>query len=308
MLTKKYLLTALLLISMPTQAVEVVNTVKPIQLIALAIMQGAKPPQQLLPSNTSPHDYQMRPSDMRKLQRADIVFWVGPSLERFLVKAKDARQPKTHWIELQALFERDDETDNEDKEQLDHAEHRAHEDHEDRDDHHDHEGLDPHIWLSPEQTALIAKHMASVLGQVDPSHSETYRINLENFLTRLADLDQELKKQLAGVKDKGYFVFHDAYGYFEKHYGLNHQGAFSLSPDRMPGAKRLQDIRQQLESGDVHCVFTEPQFKPAMVREITDGLNINTDELDPLATLVTPSPNGYFLFLQQLAAAFTRCL
>ncbi len=307
MLTKKYLLAALLLISTPIQAVEVINTVKPIQLIALAIMQGTKQPQQLLSSHSSPHDYQMRPSDMRKLQSADIVFWVGPSLEKFLVNTKQARQPKTHWIELQALFEGGD-----DVEKIEHADDEGVDkealDHDEPQDHHGHDGLDPHIWLSPKQTALIAKRMASVLVKVDPSRSDTYRINLENFLTRLADLDHELKMQLAGVKDKGYFVFHDAYGYFEQHYGLNHLGAFTLSPDRKPGAKRLRDIRQQLESSEVHCVFTEPQFKPAIVREITDGLNINTDELDPLATSITPSPNGYFLFLQQLAAAYTRCL
>ena len=117
-----------------------------------------------------------------------------------------------------------------------------------------------------------------------------------------------MNKQLSGIRNQGYFVFHDAYGYFEEHYRLRNLGAFTLNPERRPGAKHLQNIRAELESSNAKCVFTEPQFKPAIVSSITDGLDITSAELDPVATTINPTPEGYFLFLQQIANAYRSCL
>ncbi|OMH25951.1 hypothetical protein BGP75_24535 [Motiliproteus sp. MSK22-1] len=290
--------------TMPVQAIEVITTIKPIQLIALSITKGTKEPQMLLPAHSSPHDYQMRPSDMQKLQKADLVFWVGPSLERFLSNVQETSPESTNWIELQALFESEatqsqiKTTENSDE--MEHASEHQQD--------HNHEGMDPHIWLSPIHAGIIARKIAATLIESDPESTQTYSDNLAEFLKQLQKQDLSLKKQLSEIKDSGYYVFHDAYGYFERHYGLHHLGAFTLSPDRKPGAKRLQNIREQLESSDVRCVFTEPQFKPSMVRAITEGLKVNTQELDPLATSIALHANGYFMFLQQLADSYVACL
>jgi ABC-type Zn2+ transport system substrate-binding protein/surface adhesin len=73
----------------------------------------------------------------------------------------------------------------------------------------------------------------------------------------------------AGTAEReGYFVFHDAYGYFEKHYGLTSLGHFTVNPEIQPGAQRLHEIRTQLVEQKATCVFAEPQFRPAVIEAV----------------------------------------
>ena len=69
----------------------VVTTVKPLQLIAAAVLDGIAVPEVLLPPAASPHNYALRPSDRRLLATADRIYWVGPDLERFLQRLLESQ-------------------------------------------------------------------------------------------------------------------------------------------------------------------------------------------------------------------------
>lgn len=79
--------------------------------------------------------------------------------------------------------------------------------------------------------------------------------NLKDFEAQLAATDKQVGNELAPLKGKGYFVFHDAYGYYEKHYGLTPLGHFTVNPEIQPGAQRLHEIRTQLVEQKATCVF-----------------------------------------------------
>ncbi len=315
------------------QPASVLATLKPLQLIALAITEGISQPQQLLPSNASPHDYQLRPSDMRKLQDADLLIWVGPELERFVAKPLSQRSAEKALLTLQTLVQTPPPQAHPQRQSLQQAEpqpfrqhdqHETHETHEHETHKHEphekpapgieahdagsHHGADLHLWLGPDQAAMIADAIATSLVQLDPANAAGYRHNLARFLTRLTALDEQLQQQLSAVRERGYFVFHDAYAAFEAHYHLRHLGAFTLNPQRQPGARHLADIRRQLQNSQAYCVFAEPQFKPAVLQAITEGLPVGHGELDPLATAVPATADGYLIFLQQLADSFSDCL
>lgn len=106
----------------------------------------------------------------------------------------------------------------------------------------------------------------------------------------------------------GYYVFHDAYGYFEQDYGLNHLGQFTVSPERKPGAKTLIKIKKALAKGDAKCVFSEPQFTPAVVESVTRGSQAKQGVLDPIGTGIQVGPGSYFTFIQSITDSFTECL
>lgn len=313
-------------ITLAAEPPKVLTTLKPLQLITTAITEGVTTPELLLGANTSPHDYQMKPSDMKKLASADLVIWVGPSMENFLVKPL-SRQDVL--LTLQDVVDEDTEVSQDEhghenhqhEEDAHHASHDSHQDdhhkdHEDdhaeevQDDHHGHShgGTDPHIWLSPDSAEKIAVAISQKLSEIDPAHSSLYDANLEKFTTELTQLDLRISQQLSSLQGIGYFVFHDAYSQFESHYGLNHLDAFTLSPEIKPGAKKLNSIRNAILDRQVACVFKEPQFTPAVVTAITKGLDVNIGELDPLASNVEVSASGYFGFLQSLADSFEQCL
>ncbi len=132
--------------------------------------------------------------------------------------------------------------------------------------------------------------------------------NLQHFQTELADTDKRISAQLAPVRNKGYFVFHDAYTYFEKHYGLSPTGHFTVNPEIQPGAQRLHQIRTQLVEQKAVCVFAEPQFRPAVIDAVARGTAVRKGTLDPLGTDISLSKDSYVKFLSQLSSQYEACL
>jgi zinc transport system substrate-binding protein len=99
-----------------------------------------------------------------------------------------------------------------------------------------HEGADPHIWLGPTQAKVIAKAIATELGagSCQPGALCRQSRGLRGQGGRQGQGD---RRQMKAVDQKGYFVFHEAYGYWERHYGMSSKGHFTVSPER----RRRQD-------------------------------------------------------------------
>jgi zinc transport system substrate-binding protein len=278
-----------ILFSEPSQAMRVLTSIKPIQLISYELMSGVAIPEVLLGPNTSPHDYALRPSDVKRIHRADLVVWFGPGLEPFLAKMLSHRENVLTISRIPGIrFRHFSETH--------------------QDDGHHHGTLNPHFWLGIDVVKQVAKGISTALIRLDPGHTGQYRQNLEKFLSRLQQTDQQIRQQLSAVHQRPYYVFHDAYDYFEAYYHMNNIGHFTVSPERKPGAKTLIRIRQTLKQQSGVCIFSEPQFSPAVIDAVTRGTNAKKGVLDPLATDIPVGPGSYFTFLQTLSDHFIECL
>ncbi|MBL0621360.1 zinc ABC transporter substrate-binding protein ZnuA [Aeromonas veronii] len=304
------LFTALLAVSLPVRAIEVLTTIKPLGFIAAAITDGVSEPKVLLPTGASPHDFSLRPSDIRSINSADLVVWVGPELEGFMAKplANHPHALALTQVEGMPLFNyaTQDSHDSHDHDDHDHAAHE-HGDHDEGHEGHHHEGVDPHIWLGPTQAKMIAKAIASELGKLDPANQARYGANLAAFDAKVDAKDKVIAGQMKAVNEKGYFVFHEAYGYWERHYGMSSKGHFTVSPERRPGAKTLVDIRKALEEKQASCIYAEPQFSPAVIESVARNTGAKVLLLDEVGEQVPLGPDGYPQFMQQLADAFTQC-
>lgn len=296
--------------SLAAQPPQVLTTLKPLQLIAEAITDGISTPEVLLAPGASPHDYALKPSDSRKLANADVLMWIGPDMEAFLTRSAEQRPAATvltlaDVLNLKVRGKEEEHHDDEDHE-AEHEEADHHDEHEEG--HHHHGGYNPHMWTSPALAIEAAHALTEKLREADPSNASRYVENFKRFEDGVNAEDARIKALLAPVKSSGYYVFHDAYHYFEEYYGLNHLGEFTVNPERTPGAKHLSEIRHALEAGQARCVFTEPQFTPAVVEAITRGLDVHQAALDPLATDIKNGPEGYEQFLDELAHGFANCL
>ena len=145
------------------------------------------------------------------------------------------------------------------------------------------------------------------LSRLDPVNQARYRENSQALLIKLTRQDEDLKSELAGVKGAPYLVFHDAYQYFESHYGLNAIGSVTVSPNQMPGVKRLSELRNKIRNSKVRCIFSEPQFEPKLVEMLIEGSSAKSGVLDPLGSKLSPSTDAYFVLLRNLATSLTRC-
>ncbi len=266
-----------MLLSSPSAlaAPSVLVTVKPVHSLVAGIMEGVGEPALLLPAGASPHSYSLRPSDARKLARADLIIRVGPALETFLARPLANIARRAHVITLMRDNGRD---------------------------------ADPHIWLDPDEAGRIVTRVTAALGRADPDNAQRYDENGRKTRARINRLDAEIAASLKPVRSLPYIVFHDGYRYFEQHYGLNHVAAIAASPDRKPGARRLRGIRDIIRAEGAKCVFTEPQFSPSLARALTRDADVRLAALDPLGVDIAPGPDGWFKMMRRLAGSLRACL
>ena len=283
-----------------------VASVKPLGFIAAAIADGVTPVEVLLPDGASEHDYSLRPSDIKRLRGADLVVWVGPEMEAFMPKAV-AQLPPQKSLELaglasvKPLLVRGEEED-------EHEHDSAGQGHDEEAHHHHHGEYNMHLWMSPEIARQSAVAIHAKLLELMPQRRDKLDANLQRFEAELATADTQIGTQLAPVKGKGYFVFHDAYTYFEKHFGLTPTGHFTVNPEIQPGAQRLHQIRTELVEHKATCVFAEPQFRPAVIDAVARGTQVRSGTLDPLGTNIAVDRDSYVKFLSQLSSQYASCL
>ncbi len=375
--------------------INAVATIKPIHSLAAAVMEGIAQPYLVVKSADSPHGYQLRPSDARKFEQADAVFWIGPNFETTMNRVISNLSQNAVIVELSevgglTLFEfresidehgHDEHHDGEEDEHAeheeehddhghdhakhdedhdehkhaeheeehddhghDHAEHdedhgehehaeheEEHDDHghdhaehdeehdehmhaeheEEHDDHHDHDhagGIDMHVWLDIGNAKLMSQAIAEALSHAYPQYEQELQSNLKRVLTKLDALETELHAQAESIGDKPYIVFHDAYQYLEKSFGLNNVGAVHVNPERSPGARKIGELRETVHRTGAVCAFAEPQFNSRVLDVVVEGAEIRMGVLDPLGADIEPGPEAYFQLMRNLIGALRDCL
>jgi len=299
---------SLLLTGTAMAAPIVVASTKPVHSLVSAVMAGVGEPTLIVKGAASPHTYSLRPSDASALENADIVFWTGHGMELFLADALETLSTKAQTVEL---------AESEGIELLPMREGGAFEPHSHGDEDHEHEGHDHaheheegdmHFWLDPENAKLMVANIAQVLSKADPENEATYQANAEFEIEALGALENEISQTLDGVKDKPFIVFHDAYQYFENRFGLEVAGTITVSPEAMPGAARVNELRTKVGELGATCVFAEPNFEPAIVSTIVEGTEAKAGVLDPEGSALTEGPGLYGDLLRSIAAGLVDCL
>lgn len=303
-------LAALLLGSAPAfaEVPKVVATIKPIHSLVAAVMGDLGTPSLIVRGAASPHTYSLKPSEAGALEAADIVFWTGHGMEVFLEDSLSTLAPGATVVELGHVPEIDllpvreggmfeaHEHDGEEE----HHEHAAHD--------HEHGGMDMHMFLDPANAKAMVTAIASTLSEADPKNAAAYAHNAEAERAALDQLQSDLSAKLAPVRDRPFVVFHDAYQYFERAFDLTIAGSITVSPDTMPGADRIAEVREKLKTLSTACVFAEPQFDPRIVDVLIEGTSAGRGTLDPEGADLPEGPDLYPQLLTRLADSLVECL
>jgi zinc transport system substrate-binding protein len=154
----------------------------------------------------------------------------------------------------------------------------------------------------------MVAEIARVLADADPANAEKYKANAAKSDAAIVALAGDIARELEPVKGKPFVVFHDAYQYFERRFGLSALGSITLNPEAKPSAKRLTEIRKKLGALSASCVFSEPQFQAKLVAAATEGTSARSGILDPEGALVEPGPRAYETLLRNLATGLKTCL
>jgi zinc transport system substrate-binding protein len=284
---------------------KILATIKPVHALVAQVMGATGEPQLLVGGSASPHAYVLKPSDAKKLAVADLVFRMSAEVEPFTIKAAKTLPKTTALVTLQqapgvvTLPQREGGAFEDHRDEPGHG--HAHGDHKSGD-------VDGHVWLDPANAKAMLDQIAATLAARTPTLAATYRANALAAKAGIDTLAADLERELAPLAGKPYVVFHDAYQYFERRFGLTVVGSITVNPEIPPSGKRLSTLRAKITKLGATCVFGEPNFDGKVIATITEGTAARTGTLDPEGAALQPGPALYDTLMRNLAANVKACL
>jgi zinc transport system substrate-binding protein len=218
----------------------------------------------LVSENQSPETYQPSPRELQALAGSTLWFTTGTPVESALRSRLQSMLPGLHVVPTHAELEVIDEH---------HCEHHDHD--------HDHGEMDPHVWVSPRNTARQAAVMAAALQERLPDRAVEIGAALQALQTELDQLDRELTALLEPVHGRTFYVFHPAFGYFARDYGLRQEAV--ESGGLAPSPRRLAELLRSLQAQGATTVYVQPQHSPQTVQPLAREAELKVVTLDPLA-------------------------
>lgn len=300
----------------------VVVSIKPLHSLVSAIMRGVGEPTLLVNGASSPHTYYMTPTEGYALNTAQLVFWIGPKLETFLIKplqnlptsAQILRMDTAPGVQRLPLRETplllpSSKLESQNADANSDSEHEGEEG-----EFHTHsaaasrESYDPHIWLSPANARQMISVITAALSAQDPRNASLYEKNRVRLDQDLEKLQQRIHTLIQPLSKKRFVVFHDAYAYFEREFNLQPGLALTLNPQHLPGARRLATLQKAMQEEGVHCIFTEPQFHSKFLDLLMEETKTRHSVLDPLGSTLKNGPDLYIQLIDAMARSFEDCL
>lgn len=283
---------------------EVLASIKPVQALVKMVMGNLGTPGVIMPATASPHMFTLKPSQAKMLESAEVVFWIGPTLETTLQGPLQNLASNARVIELLEvpgldLIKLTDEHDDEHT-----TERTVHE----REREHDHGDVDPHIWLSPSNARIMLDAIAATLSNIDPNNAPDYAKNVKKAKKRITILIRKTKEFTDAMRPTPYLVQHDGFAYLAREFGFNEVGHIQTMPGREPGAKHVAELLEQIKSQNVKCLFHETQFSPKLARTLEKETGVLLREIDPIGIDVTLSETAYVRIIQGIIVSMESCL
>lgn len=277
-----------LLLSTPLLAdkpLNVVTTIKPIHSILAGLLKGTQPPTLLIDDQQLPYNYQLNETQKESIHGADLLVWVGPELEKFMLEPVERLSQQTTVLTL---------LDNEEIKVLPSR--------------WEGQGRDPFFWLDSRNVIILADELARVLMRIDPDRKALYERNRQQQLSRLAELDRQLEYGYRGLKSGIGMAYFDTLQYFEQAYALKIRGVVTQSPSMPVSGKSLLVNRAKLASGDYSCLLTEQQSAMEQLALLTNQITLNITPLDSFGSRLPPGTDHYFKLMKQNTDAIKQCL
>jgi zinc transport system substrate-binding protein len=232
----------------------------------------------------NPHNYEPKPRQMAQIAKAKLYFAVGVDFEMKWLERFKSTNPDMQIIHTEDGIRK--------------IPMKAHHHHDENEPHHheekapppregtlppphDHGILDPHIWLSPPNVMIIARNIVTALVSIDPKNKDVYEANYKQFIIDLINLDAAIRSVFTNSDAKRFMVFHPAWGYFAKAYGLE-QIPVEIE-GKEPKPKDLQHLIEHAKEHGIKVIFVQRQFSSTSAEAVAKEIKGRVAFVDPLA-------------------------
>jgi zinc transport system substrate-binding protein len=253
----------------------VVAAFYPIALAAQEIGGDTVTVDNLTPPGVEPHDFELSGKDVRAVDDAEVVLYIGSGFQPALEEAIDATSANA--VDLLEAVE---------------TQEGGGEEH----------GVDPHVWLDPVRYAAIAKRIGEELHR---------SAEAEAFVAKLTALDQDFRSGLSRCERDEIVTSHAAFGYLAGRYGLKQVAITGLSPEAEPTPRDLEQVVDQVRAVGATTVFFETLISPRLAETVAREVGAETAVLNPIEGLTEQEVSGgedYFSVMRENLAALQKAL
>ncbi len=256
----------------------VITAFYPLQYAAERVSGGHADITSLTQPGAEPHDVELRPKDVARLNDADLVVYLRgfqPALDDSI--AQVAESDVLDVGAIPGVLDRGG-TDDE------HADHT-----------HDTAGTDPHFWLDPLRLATVGDELAERLARLDPEHAAAYRRHAKELRDDLEALDDDYAAGLASCASRVLVTSHESFGYLARRYDLEQIGVEGLVPDQEPSPAQISEVARFVREHGVSTIYHETLVSPRIAETVAAETGARVAVLDPLEGLTPDSPGGDYL-------------
>ncbi|WP_459540922.1 metal ABC transporter substrate-binding protein [Negativicoccus succinicivorans] len=284
---------------------QVVTTVYPVYDVVKKVAGDRADVTLLVPPGAEPHDWEPTASDLKKIGQAKVFFYNGAGLEptdQILKKeiTRDAMVVElSQGLDLLKLQD-DDDHDHDHDHDTDHhdADHHDEDHHAEGHHHHHHGGVDPHVWLDPQNVMKEAAVVADALAKADPTHADAYRANAKKYQDELAALDKDMDAALSSLANKNLVVSHEAFGYLAARYGLTQIGIMGVDADAEPTPDRMAQLVEFIREHDVRTIYSEELVNPRLAEAIAAETGAVVRVLNPIEGLTAAQEKAGYDYIK----------
>lgn len=209
----------------------------------------------IVPTGTEPHDWEPSSHDMLTISKGSILFYNGLGMEGWIDSVKNSiGEDGVKYVELSKNLGAEN-------------------------------ASDPHVWLDPENAAVMTDRIAEALCEADSENAEVYRANANSFKAQLAALDDEYRSALEPHRGEKIVVSHEAYSYMCGKYGIEQEAVEGVIPESEPSPSRVKEIIDYINENEIKYLFFEELLSPKVVQSISEATGAQLLELNPFEGL-----------------------
>ena len=225
----------------------------------------------LLPIGADPHSYQPTPRDAARIADSKLLIINGAEYEHFLETLLQNAGGQREVIEASTgVSPRKDAN-----------------------------GVDPHMWLDPNNVIIYVENIRKGLAHFDPEGAAIYQSNADAYTAELNDLDAWIIQQVSQIPPERRLLVtnHESLGYFAERYGFNVTGTIveSFSSGASPSAGQMAGLIDQIKTSGAPAIFLDASDNESLAKQIADetGVRVVTDL--HLESLTDGPPAGTYI-------------
>ena len=268
-------------LSATSAEINITTSIRPLQLLAQAIIEDRGTVRTLIDAQDSAHDFTLTPSDRLNFETADLLLWISPAFEVQLADLFESKgKPVITAANLTGVSV---------------ISLSANE-------------LDPHLWLSSSNALAIAAGLTQELQQLDLENHADYQKAYTRFESNLNSTRTAIEDLLSDLVTLDYLVFHNAYQYFENEFGLRGGLALVQNAEVQPSMRELLIFRNRVEQFSPSCILLEPDSDLQLVATALQGQSASRVTVDLMGNEIEDGVSAFSELLLGVAESFRRCL